>query len=150
MSEQMDDFIICTHNNFSYEELLNLLIHFNNMFVPPFSQHVDLSIYTNKLLQHASFVYCMSGKNIISLLAYYKNDVTCELYIPYICVENSKQNTGIGKKMINTLIENNRENYNSIVLEVVKSNVNGLSFYFRNGFVIEEERLDRYLLRKKI
>lgn len=146
----MDNFIVCTHNCFSYEELFNLLIRFDNMFVPPFSQCIDLSKYTNKLLQHASFVYCMSGKNIISLLAYYKNNVTRELYIPYICVENSKQNTGIGKKMMNTLIENNREYYNSIVLEVVKSNVNGLSFYFRNGFVIEEERLDRYLLRKKM
>lgn len=148
MADKLNDFSI-RGERLSKEEIYKLLLRFDSFFVPPFSHAVDLLQYAEKLYENASFVCCWyNNEEIVGVLVYYKNDSKKQLYIPYICVSGNMQSSGIGTKMINYLIAKEQASFNSILLEVLNTNVRGMAFYRREGFSIVEEHGEKYLLRK--
>ena len=137
---------VVVEKKFNKQELLNSLLYFDHIFVPPFSAEVNLEQYAEKLLLHASFVCCMLEERVVGLLAYYKNQETKQLYIPYVCVDNSFQGRGIGSEMIHYLVNKYSQSFYSVALEVLKINKKGISFYKKIGFDVIEDRGEKFLL----
>ena len=134
--------------HFNEQELLRLLFRFDNVFIPPFSCSIDLEQYAKKLQSHAFFICGVYNDNVVGLLAYYKNTEKNQLYIPYICVDPCMQGWGIGSEMIDFLVNKCFPLFSSIALEVLKTNVLGLSFYEKNDFHIIEDHGEKFLLKK--
>ncbi len=153
-----NDAVVCMNCNkknltiiekhFCEQELLRLLLHFDDVFIPPFSCSIDLEQYAKKLQSHAFFICSVYGDKIVGILAYYKNTEINQLYIPYICVDPSMQGWGIGTDMIDFLVNKYLFSFSDIALEVLKTNMLGLSFYEKNGFHIMEDRGEKFLLKK--
>ncbi|HHV28063.1 N-acetyltransferase [Acetivibrio mesophilus] len=59
-------------------------------------------------------------------------------YIAGIFVETNSQSKGIGKILLDYIKEKNKE----LFLQVYKKNERAVSFYLREGFIIENEQID--------
>jgi len=60
-------------------------------------------------------------------------------YIAGIFVESNSQSKGIGKTLLNHIKERNKE----LFLHVYKKNKRAVRFYLREGFVIDNEQIDK-------
>lgn len=146
----MNRLITISHKELRLTHILELLKKFDKCFNPPFSQSIDLETYADKLSQHACFIVAEAESHIVGLLAYYRNDLENELYIPYLVVDNAFQGYSIGKYMLEKLINKHGNVYHAIVLEVVKTNLKALDFYKRNDFKETEDRGDKFLMIKRL
>lgn len=127
-----------------------LLGETEKLFVPSLSTEVDLDKYSVKLGNFASFLLYKDGGSVQGYLAYYRNDTIRQLYIPLLCVKSAYQNKGIGSQLMSSLILKYGGNYRSVALEVVKTNTRAYQFYLKCGFLIVEDRGDKYLMEKVI
>lgn len=146
----MNRLITISHKELRLTHILELLKKFDNCFHPPFSQSIDLETYADKLSQHAYFIVAEVESQIVGLLAYYRNDLEKELYVPYLVVDNDFQGLSIGKLMLEKLNYIHEGIYRAVVLEVVKTNFKALHFYKRNGFKEDEDRGDKFLMIKRL
>lgn len=117
---------------------------------PPISTYVDLELYSDKLCKYASFVVVEDNGEVIGFTAYYQNTVVKQLYIPLICVNPKYQSQGIGGKMLQSLEIMLTEGFDSIGLEVKKTNNVAYKFYTKHGFIEKEDRGEKYLMEKSI
>lgn len=60
-------------------------------------------------------------------------------YIEGIFVDTNNQCNGIGTSLLNKV----KENRNNLTLSVYKKNINAISFYKKNGFIITSENIDK-------
>lgn len=133
------------------QDVYNLLQKYDNTFTPPLSSDVNLSCHATKLYEHAEFIVCKDDvADIIAYIAYYKNEAKKQLYIPLICVSSDYQKKGIGTKMLEMLIDDYKENYTTVALEVVKNNTNALNFYIKQNFKKVEDRGKKILMVRHI
>lgn len=88
--------------------------------------------------------------DIVSLVVTYENTKQHFIYIPYICVHPHFQGQGIGKQIINHIIEKLPTNTHSIYLEVRKDNTHAIQLYRKLGFCNFEDRGEKYLLKKEL
>ncbi|MBQ8049153.1 MAG: GNAT family N-acetyltransferase [Bacteroidales bacterium] len=146
----MNRLITVSHKELRLAHILELLKKFDKCFNPPFSQSIDLETYADKLSQHAYFIVAEAENNIVGLLAYYRNDFEKELYVPYLVVDNTFQGHSIGKLMLEKLNNIHESIYQTVVLEVVKTNFKALHFYKRNGFKEEVDRGNKFLMIKRL
>jgi putative acetyltransferase len=61
------------------------------------------------------------------------------IYIAGIFVESNSQSKGIGKALLDHIKERNKE----LFLHVYKKNKRAVRFYLREGFVIDNEQIDK-------
>lgn len=74
---------------------------------------------------------------------------TKEYYIDDLCVNESYRGKGIGKKLMNYVIDYaNANNYDEITLNVWNSNDDALKFYMKQGFSERKKTLEMKLPRK--
>lgn len=132
-----------------FQEVLNILKQGENDFHPPLSQSIELVTYAEKLSTYANFVTVRDENTIVGCIAYYNNDDGKFIYISHYWVNGEYQHNHYGQRMLEVLIDNNRNKYNEIRLEVVKDNP-AYFFYQKNGFVIHENRENKYLLTLSI
>lgn len=132
----------------SYDEVYGFVKDHSCYFVPHFEKQVeDLVLYINKIKSKASIYYVEHNQTIIAMMFVYYNTILSQVYIPYICVDRKFYGYGIGKSLIEGL--KRKKNFQYIRLEVSKSNT-AFNFYRKIGFVIEEERGDKLLMKYKI
>jgi ribosomal protein S18 acetylase RimI-like enzyme len=134
----------------SQNQIRDILISFDNMFTPPLSSIVELSSYANKLGSSAKFVTCRHNNMIVGVIAYYSNDITQQIYIPYICVDRLYQGNGIAKNLFNFLEDNICHDYKEMVLEVRKTNLVAYNLYLTLGFTIKECEGEKFLMSKSL
>lgn len=60
-------------------------------------------------------------------------------YIEGIFVDTNNQCKGIGTSLLNKV----KESRNNLTLSVYKKNINAISFYKKNGFIVISEKLDK-------
>lgn len=60
-------------------------------------------------------------------------------YIEGIFVDTNNQCNGIGTILLNKV----KENRDNLTLSVYKKNINAISFYKKNGFIVENESIDK-------
>lgn len=111
---------------------------------------IDLEAYSHKLYTYASFVICVNKNEVIAFTAFYKNIEAKQLYVSLICVDKSFQQRGIGKAMFDILSTFRSKGFESIGLEVVKSNAPAYGFYKKYGFVEQEDRGEKLLMIKEL
>ena len=99
---------------------------------------------------YASFVVCRDGKDVKGFAAFYKNVGAKQLYITLICVDKQLQGQGIGRQMLETLELLKSEGFETIALEVVKTNQTAYHFYKKHGFIEQEDRGEKFLMRKTL
>lgn len=132
----------------SQTEVLSLLEHFDDSSDEPLHESLDFYQYSKKLSQYAYFVIATEDKQQIGFIAYYLNDENHFAYIPQVVVHKSARHKGVGHSMFTVLYECIRNNFLTLKLEVLKSNINARAFYEREGFVESEDRYERLLLYK--
>ena len=132
------------------EAVHTLLQKCDEEFVPPLSQTMNLKQYAQKLSDFAQFVIALDNGSEAGFVAYYLNDEGHFIYVPLIWVSSEHQRKGIGQKLIAQLSDLSLIGYSSILLEVLKTNTTALAFYNKELFEEEEDRGDKFLLKKKI
>lgn len=106
--------------------------------------------YSEKLYAYASFVVCRDGKDVKGFAAFYKNVDANQLYVTLICVDKQFQGKGFGGKMLEVLESLKCEGFETIALEVVKTNQAAYHFYKKQGFIEQEDRGKKFLMRKAL
>ena len=136
---------------------IRTLIHCLELFdssasIKKISECVDsLGLYAQKLMQNA-YNYCVEcDGQIVGFISFYANhsDVA---FLTLIAVEKSRKGYGIGFGMLEHAITVAKENgMNHMRLEVHKLNAEAISFYKRNGFVIEfDDGKQSYFMIKEL
>lgn len=113
---------------------------------PPISQNLDIKAYSVKLSTYAYFLTCDSVGTIAGVLAFYRNEEAHQLYIPYLVTCDGFQGKGVATGMLKHLSCEFQGKYQTIALEVLKSNVSALHLYQKNNFKIREDRGDKFLM----
>lgn len=129
----------------SFQVILDLLKRGDDDFNPSLTQSVDILSYAEKLSKYANFVIVKECGTIVGCIAFYINDEGRFIYISHYWVSSKYQHNHYGQRMLETLIADNKIKYNEIRLEVIKDNPAFL-FYKKNGFEIQEDRGNKYLL----
>ena len=122
----------------------------DKLFTPPMSEEIDLKAYSEKLYTYASFVVCCEGNDVKGFTAFYKNMSERQLYVTLIVVDNQFQCQGIGGKMLSVLESLKSKGFETIALEVVKTNNTAYRFYKKHGFIEQEDRGEKFLMLKML
>lgn len=114
----------------------------DSSFIPALSTQVKLDQYSKKILKNATRFEAFSNNKLVGLIACYLNDYKSEIgFITNISVMSSFNGKGIAKQLLVMLLQYAAENnFNTISLEVNKSNLPALTLYKRTGFVLADEK----------
>ena len=97
----------------------------------------SLGIYAQKQLQNAYNYYVESDGKIVGFISFYANYADTA-YLTIIAVSGSHKGRGIGRNMLEHAIACAKERQMKYMrLEVHKKNLEAISFYKRNHFVME-------------
>lgn len=124
----------------------------NYDFDPPLSQSIDIDKIAEKWSKYAKFLTLHNEDNErVALVVFYENKEERFLYIPHFVVRAPFRHKGVGHTCIKYLLEKTKsEGFETLRLEVLKTNANAIQFYHKEGFVLKEERENTYLLEKSI
>ena len=88
--------------------------------------------YVKEILPNAEIYVYVIEENIVGFIGLDQN------YIEGIFVDTNNQCNGIGTSLLNKV----KEDKDNLTLSVYKKNLNAISFYKKNGFVIIKESID--------
>lgn len=131
------------------EEVRQILTITDKEFIPHLSQMTDIQQYAERLSKFAKWAIATLNHTLVGGIAYYENTNCKQIYLTYVCVLPNMRNSGVGKLLLK-FIEDHASGFETVALEVNKSNTNAFRFYNNNGFVIKEDRGNRFLLRKNL
>lgn len=133
--------IIYTINQSKAGEILLHLVACDKTFVPPLSQRIDLSTYSEKLIRYATNFEAWNGqKRLVGLVSVYMNDVSLKTaFITSVSVCPEYTGKGIAKNLIlECLKETKQKRFSEIQLEVNKLNAPAIKLYSAFGFDISQ------------
>ena len=121
-------------------DIRKILIYFDKVFNPRISERIkDLEKYSLKLYKNAIVMIAKKSDEAIGFFALYANDYKSKIaYLTQIAILPEYQGCGIGKLLLDECIKNavNR-GMDKIRLEVLDTNIQAISFYQRNAFILE-------------
>ncbi|MWC30897.1 GNAT family N-acetyltransferase [Paenibacillus sp. MMS18-CY102] len=123
----------------SVDEIERLLANFNHDFPRTLHHRVgDLGGYATKLAQNALVYVAGEGERILGFIACYANDTAWKkAYLAQIAVSADCRNKGIGKTLLNLVCKRAVQyGMQTIWLEVDLSNMEAITYYTKNGFVV--------------
>lgn len=91
---------------------------------------------------------CREENTVKGFTAFYKNVDEKQLYVTLICVDKPLQGQGLGGKMLEVLETLKSESFDSVALEVTKTNQAAYHFYKKHGFIEQEDRSEKFLMQK--
>lgn len=117
-------------------------------FIAPVAQRAIYPNLMEKIHQKGKFIFAYDS-NPLGYCAFYANDTERRTaYISLIAVLPEYQKMHIGTELLKKSFEMMRTyGMEHCMLEVRKNNKNAIQFYKKNQFVVEEERLESYLMR---
>lgn len=120
----------------------------DDAFMAPVAQRAIYPDLMEKINQKGKFIFAYDG-NPLGYCAFYANDAERRTaYISLIAVLPEYQKMHIGTELLKKSFEMMRTyGMEHCMLEVRKNNKNAIQFYNKNQFVVEEERLESYLMR---
>ncbi|PKP49332.1 MAG: hypothetical protein CVT92_15300 [Bacteroidetes bacterium HGW-Bacteroidetes-1] len=136
-------------------EILEHLVACDKEFTPPLSQRVDLSAYSEKMINFATNIEAWNDKTIlVGLVSAYMNDPDNKTaYITSVSVCPDYTGKGIAKKLIAECLKEAKKNgFKQLQLEVNKSNLPAVNLYRSFGFEVFEtnkETIKMSLIFKK-
>lgn len=109
-------------------------------YIPALSSYVDVSKYARKIYNKAYRFEAWHGRELIGLLAVYKNEISKIAFITNVSTSPDFFGKKIGLKLLEQCMHYfKNEDYKRVDLEVFKINARALNFYSKNGFIIKEE-----------
>lgn len=126
---------------------MNHFYDLDSDFVRKLSVRVILPHYAQKLSE-GSKQLCASDnyERIQGILAYYKNCEENRIFISHFGVSKTQQGQGIGRRLLESLIEDNQGL--TLELEVERTNQKAISLYLAEGFEILSETNTYLYLRR--
>lgn len=109
----------------------------------------NISEYAEKLNQNAEIYFLVNSDNKdIGMCAIYTNDYENKIiYISSISIKKEYLSKGLGQVLLDHIFTlKDKYNMDYIKLEVKKNNTKAINFYKKNGFLIDEEKLETYLM----
>lgn len=112
----------------------------------------DLNQYVDKLLKNAVIITIIEENELKGIIAYYVNNVIeKEAFLSMLLINRGYQNKGCGSMLIETMIKNiKRHSFQTIKLEVLKSNTRAIEFYKNYGFGIIKENNMTFIMKLDI
>ena len=89
--------------------------------------------FVKEALPNAEIYVYILNENIVGFVGLDNN------YIEGIFVDTNNQYNGIGTSLVNKA----KENRDKLTLSVYKKNTNAISFYKKNGFIIQNKSMDK-------
>lgn len=121
-----------------------------NAFDKPLSEAIDIPKLSEKWSRYAKFLIVKNEEELAALIVYYENRLEKFLYITHFVVMPNYRHMGLGHYALKCLLQSSDDGYEQIRLEVRKDNMNAQKFYKKEGFVIQEEKENSYLLVRNI
>lgn len=125
-------------------QIFTLLSTLDVDFAARLSESVNLNEYSEKLSRFAQFVVATNENEIAGIVAFYKNETTKSIYVPYVCTGVKYRGMGIGSQLLQKLIAYADSLGFPIELEVLKTNISAIMLYQRAGFEVCGESLSKY------
>ena len=129
-------------------ELLNHVnVELNNKLIT-----CELDEYVTKILLNATIISIVKNNKLQSFIAYYDNDEAKKnAYLSMIVTRRDARNLGLGKILINSMLDNLKgQKFESLGLEVLKTNDKALEIYIKYNFRIVDENDTHYKMIKKL
>lgn len=132
------------------DTIYDFLFRCNDHFPVDLSSIVNLSEYSEKLSKYSTQTCYYVDDMLVGILMYYSNhNIAKKAFVPIICNIREYQGRGIGKKLVTETLSNLLLNgYNSVGLEVHKTNPRSINLFLKHGFEIVSESRDLYILEK--
>ncbi len=132
----------------SESEALSLLREFDHFFYPYLSSRLNIEDFSKKLSQNADWILYEEDERTAGYIAFYSNTDAGIYYMTSYCEMPSNHN--ILERMLSNLIGNAPSSIYEIRFRCRKDNIYDLEFYKRNGFEVDEDLGDNYILRKHL
>jgi len=112
------------------------------IFTDPWTKKMIKGEFNNKL----AVVLGVINTKTKELVGYsFLFNVYDEIHINNIALKNNYRKKGMGKKLLDYIINYGKENnFSRITLEVRESNEGALKLYYKNGFILISKRTDYY------
>lgn len=121
-------------------QIQELLKNIDNDFIPSLSSKINIEEYSKKIFNKATIFSTNKKGELIAFIAFYCNEELKVAYCTMIAVRKNEQNSGIGTNLIKSSIDYlKKKNFNSLTLEIYKTNIKAIDFYKKLGFKIEDE-----------
>lgn len=123
-------------NDKSEQRILAFLMKIDASFNPILSTKVDIVSYSKKLSKLANVFFARLDNTDIGIVAFYMNFDSKKAYITSIGVLPEYQKKGVGKYLLDLVVNHTQENNMTYLeLEVDSVNTAAIKFYGRNGFI---------------
>lgn len=123
----------------------------NQLFIPTLSSVVNLEEYSDKIFLKAHKIEIWHNDKLVGLVAFYSNMDEKVAFITNVSIEKEFQGKQLAKKLIEEVIQINKENnFLHILLEVHKENNLAIQFYKKNNFDIKQEKNNYFVMEYKI
>ena len=139
--------IVQEFNNtrFGVKDIANFFIEKDYLFPDPFSNHVRIDSYVDRVLKYGIILVAEENSVIAGIAGMYANDY--EKYsghLQFILVANEFQNKGIGKELIRHVLQTAKTNgMKRVMLTVDLGNKKAEQLYIKSGFIDSAEKHDK-------
>lgn len=132
-------------------DILNLLHEFDSVFPHNREKVSNYDNWASKISDNG-FAVVTDNNNHAGMAVFYANDTEGRKgYISLIGLKPDFRGKGLGKSLLNDVIEEMKKNgMNCVLLEVDDDNQSAKDFYTRFGFKLEEKRENTQLLKYKV
>lgn len=131
----------------SFTDALNLIRQGEFDYEKPLSQLIDIDSCADKWSRLANFLIVKDNDVSVALLVFYENIEKGMIYITHFVVSSKYRNHGIGQKILQYLHAYAMTiGCKYIELEVIKNTV-AYKLYNKLGYVIIENRDDKFLMQ---
>jgi ribosomal-protein-alanine N-acetyltransferase len=126
------------------------LIACNDLFIPPLTQRINVSEYSQKIFEKSSTFEAWSDQFLVGLIAIYLN-VDGSAFITNVSVLKDYGGYGIASRMLEMCIDHARKYlYREITLEVNNYNNVAIHLYEKFGFTVHEFKGDIVVMKRQI
>lgn len=140
-------------SGFCQKDLADFFEKNDKDFPDPFSAHVDLGQYAEKLINLAHVVLAVDGRSIAGVAAAYENDLRAKTaHLQYLCVNANYRRGGLAKKLLSKVQKTAAEQgMEKIILSIDKANASAENLYRSQGFsdypVLRENPRKKYMFK---
>ena len=125
-------------------DIVQILLKGDNDFKPSLQASIDVNQYSEKLSLYAYVLLIYENQNFAGNVFYYVNPQGF-VYITHINIYTDYRHKNFGHILIQQ-IKSLHKTSTRIDLEVRKDNTYAYQFYIREGFVVKENRVEKYLM----
>lgn len=129
------------------ETVYDLFYTLDPMFYKRLEETINVSVYSQKLAEHAEFLIAYISDEVVGIIAFYENEK--QLYIPYVCVNVKKRRLGIASLLLDSFCAYADSIGKPISLEVRILNVGAIKLYEKYGFEIKSDNGTKFYMTRE-